>query len=128
MSQPLASIGDRFTGQFVDGLIAIAFGAAVYYVAKSLGLPVAPAVVAWLAYLLLCDGLPGGQSIGKRLTHSSVVHVYSGLPCTYWRSIVRNLSLLVLGVLDALFILGAQRRRLGDHLAGTKVVRTRTSA
>jgi len=67
------------------------------------------------------DGLPGGQSLGKRFTHTGVVHVDSELPCTYWQSCVRNVA-MVLGVIDAAFIVGKQRRRLGDMLAGTKVI------
>lgn len=75
----------------------------------------------WLLYLLLCDGLPGGQSLGKRLTKISVVHVTTGKPCSYWQSCARNFT-MVLGVFDAVFIVGKQRRRLGDYLGRTKVV------
>ena len=75
MTRPLASIGDRFTAQFVDGLIGLAVGAGFYFGAKALGWPLELAFAGWLFYLLLCDGLPGGQSLGKRLTRSSVVHV-----------------------------------------------------
>lgn len=32
MSFQLASIGDRFTAQFLDGLVALAVGAAMYFV------------------------------------------------------------------------------------------------
>ena len=77
----------------------------------------------WLLYLLVCDALPGGQSLGKRFTKLSVVHVETEEPCRYWQSVVRNFPILVLGVIDALFIVGKQRRRLGDFLAKTKVVK-----
>ena len=123
MPKPLASIGDRFTAQFIDGLIAFAFGAAFYYSAKALQWPLELAFLGWLLYLLACDGLPGGQSIGKRVTKSSVVHIRTEQPCTYWQSLLRNFPILVLGVIDAAFIMGKQRRRLGDHLAKTKVVK-----
>jgi hypothetical protein len=121
MSQPLARVGQRFTAQFVDGLAALAAGAVFYFVAKALALPLELAILGWLLYLLLCDGLPGGQSLGKRLTRTSVVHVTTEEPCTYWQSCVRNFT-MVLGVFDAAFIIGKQRRRLGDHLGRTKVV------
>lgn len=124
MPRPLASIGDRFTAQFIDGLIAFAFGVGFYYSAKALQWPLELAFVGWLLYLLACDGLPGGQSIGKRITKSSVVHIKTEQPCTYWQSLVRNFPILVLGVIDAMFIVGKQRRRLGDYVARTKVVKS----
>ncbi len=123
MPRPLASIGDRFTAQFIDGLAAFAVGAVFYYSAKALGWPLELAFVGWLLYLLACDGLPGGQSLGKRITKSSVVHVETEQPCTYWRSTLRNFSLMILGAIDVVFIVGKSRRRLGDYLARTKVVK-----
>ena len=125
MPRPLASVGERFTAQFIDGLIAFAFGAAFYYSAKALDWPLELAFVGWLIYLLACDGLPGGQSLGKRITKSSVVNVDTEEPCSYWRSALRNFPILVLGVIDAAFIVGKQRRRLGDYIAGTKVVKAK---
>ena len=124
MARPLASIGERFTAQFIDGLVAFAVGVAFYYTAKALSWPIELMFLGWLLYLLVCDALPGGQSLGKRFTKSSVVHVETEEPCRYWQSVVRNFPILVLGVIDALFIVGKQRRRLGDFLAKTKVVKT----
>lgn len=123
MSRPLASIGDRFTAQFIDAVIALAVAGGLFYAVRAVGGPLQLAFVGWLAYLLLCDALPGGQSLGKRVTRSAVVHVETEQPCTYGQSLLRNLPVLVLGVLDAAFIVGRQRRRLGDRLARTKVVR-----
>ncbi len=121
MNKPLARIGQRFTSQFVDGVVALAVGVVCYGIANLFGLPLEWMVVGWLVYILFCDGLPRGQSVGKRFTNTSVVHVDTGLPCTYWQSCVRNFT-MVLGVIDAAFIAGKQRRRLGDLLAGTKVI------
>jgi uncharacterized RDD family membrane protein YckC len=121
MSKPLARIGQRFTSQFIDGLVAMAVGAAFYFIANAFGLPNGWIFVGWLLYILLCDGLPGGQSMGKRFTNTSVVHIDSELPCSYWQSCVRNFT-MVLGVIDAAFFAGKQSRRLGDLLAGTKVI------
>lgn len=123
MSSQLASIGDRFTAQFIDGIVALAVGAAMYFGADALSLPLELAFLAWFLYLLLCDGLPGGQSIGKKFTKSAVVHIETGQPCSYLQSCVRNVCLIVLGILDWAFIVGKQRRRLGDFLARTRVVR-----
>ncbi len=123
MSRQLASIGERFTAQFIDGLVALGAAVACFFAARSLGLPLDLAFVGFGAYLLFCDGLPGGQSLGKRFTRSSVVHIKTEQPCRYWQSFVRNLCLMILGVVDCAFIAGQQRRRLGDFLAQTKVVR-----
>ena len=122
MTRPVASIGDRFTAQFIDGLAAISIGAGLFYVAKTLSWPLELAILGWIAYLILCDAMPWGQSIGKRLIRIAVVHVDTEQPCTFWRSIVRSLSMITLGIVDAMFIVGKQRRRLGDFLARTKVV------
>jgi uncharacterized RDD family membrane protein YckC len=119
---PLASIGDRFTAEFIDGLIALALAAGSYWVAELMAWHHALAFMGWFGYLLTCDGLPGGRSIGKRITRCWVVHVDTDAPCTYLQSLVRNLSPMVFGVIDAAFIAGKQRRRLGDRLARTRVV------
>lgn len=121
MSRPLARIGQRFTAQFLDGLIAMAAGIVCYLAAKALALPLELAILGWLIYLLFCDGLPGGQSVGKRFTKIGVVHVSTEEPCAYSQSLIRNLT-MALGVIDAAFIVGKQRRRLGDYLGRTKVV------
>jgi uncharacterized RDD family membrane protein YckC len=126
MSKPLASIGQRFTSQFLDDLVALAAGVSFYFAAEALGLPRELAFIGFLSYVFLCDGLPGGQSLGKRFTRTAVVHAATEEPCRYWQSLLRN-SAMLLGVVDAVFILGKQRRRLGDYIAGTKVVQLRVA-
>jgi uncharacterized RDD family membrane protein YckC len=126
MSKALASIGQRFSSQFLDDLVAIAVGVVFYLAAKALVLPLELAMLGFVLYVLLCDGLPGGQSVGKRFTRTSVVHATTDEPCRYWQSLVRNFA-MVLGVIDAVFILGKQRRRLGDYLGRTKVVQLESS-
>jgi len=76
---------------------------------------------------LLADALPDGQSPGKRLFGLAVVVSSDGRPCTPARSVFRNLF-VVLGLLDWAFMLGRTRRRLGDHAAGTRVVRITRAA
>ena len=122
MTKPLASIGQRFTSQFVDDLVGLAIGVLVFIAARSLALPLELSFIGFVAYVFLCDGLPGGQSLGKRFTKTAVVSASTEEPCRYWQSVVRNIA-MVLGFIDAVFILGKQRRRLGDYIAGTKVVR-----
>jgi uncharacterized RDD family membrane protein YckC len=121
MSKPLARIGQRFTAQFIDDVVALGLGVAIYVAARASALPLELAAVGALLYLLLCDGLPGGRSIGKRLTGIAVLHVATDAPCTYWQSVARN-SAMALGVLDAALIAGKQRRRLGDYIGQTKVI------
>jgi uncharacterized RDD family membrane protein YckC len=123
MSKPLASIGQRFTSQFLDDLVATAVGVLFYFGARALELPLELAFLGFVLYVLFCDGFPGGQSLGKRFTRTAVVHANTEEPCRYWQSLVRNFAMF-LGLIDAVFILGKQRRRLGDYFAGTKVVQS----
>lgn len=122
MDKPLAGIGQRFTAQFIDGLIAVAIGAAFYFAAKSLSWPLEFWVIGYGLYLLFCDALPGGQSLGKKVVNISVVHNVNNTPCTYLQSFARNIT-LILGIFDIVFIIGKSKRRLGDYLARTKVLR-----
>lgn len=78
-------------------------------------------VFTWLAYFLLRDSIPG-QSLGKRLLGIRAVNTETGLSCTWTKSLVRNMTHLFF-VLDALVVFGERRRRFGDWLADTKVVR-----
>jgi uncharacterized RDD family membrane protein YckC len=121
MDKPLAGIGQRFTAQFIDGLIAVAIGAAFYFTAKSHSWPLEFWVIGYGLYLLFCDALPSGQSLGKKVVNISVVHNVDNTPCTYLQSLARNI-MLILGIFDIVFILGKSKRRLGDYLARTKVV------
>jgi uncharacterized RDD family membrane protein YckC len=75
-----------------------------------------------ILYLLLADGLRNGQSYGKRAVYIAVIDATTGRPCTFRQSLVRNLSLVVLGVIDWVFMAGRKQQRLGDRAAGTIVV------
>jgi uncharacterized RDD family membrane protein YckC len=74
-------------------------------------------------YLLLADALPGGQSVGKRALDIAVIDQNTRQPCTFGQSFLRNIPLMVLGMIDALFIFGRTHQRLGDRVAKTMVVR-----
>jgi uncharacterized RDD family membrane protein YckC len=126
MSRSLAKVSQRFTAQFIDGLVSFSIGAATYLLLKHLDLPLEYALVSWFVYLMLCDGLPGGQSIGKRVCRIAVVHIQSEEPCTYLQSLGRNIT-LVLGIFDAMFIAGKSKRRLGDYIGRTKVIQLEKS-
>ena len=80
-------------------------------------------------YLLTRDGLVGGRSVGKMLTGLAVIQADSRLPCTLWRSVLRNILFVVPGLNIAALVFEAItiRRdelgmRLGDRLARTQVV------
>jgi len=78
-------------------------------------------LAAWLTYMLLRDSIPG-QSIGKRVLGLRVVKQENGLSCTWQESLGRNITHLFFYI-DALFVLGERRLRLGDRLADTLVVK-----
>ena len=123
----LASLGDRLGGQIVDALISFVIAAALILPAMLIDDDVAViavplAVILASAYLLLADGLEGGQSYGKRLLSTAVVDRVTGRPCTFGQSFVRNILLSILGPIDWIFIFGKKRQRLGDKAAGTVVI------
>jgi uncharacterized RDD family membrane protein YckC len=128
----LASLSDRLFGQILDSLVAVAaFAAAgvLYFISPTLGgFGFFLAILFAVFYILLADGLEGGQSYGKRLVHTACVDATTGAPCTFWQSFIRNLLLALLGFIDWVFILGKKRQRLGDKAANTIVVKTTTEA
>jgi uncharacterized RDD family membrane protein YckC len=96
----------------------------------------------WLAgvlYVLIGDGLLGGQSLGKKLTGLRVIGP-DGRPCNIKSSMLRNAALglglflfriPLLGWLILIALVGfefvtligsAEGRRFGDELAGTSVI------
>lgn len=77
-------------------------------------------------YLLFKDGW-GGRSLGKRIFNLAVIDLSDKKPCGFLKSLVRNLFLL-LTVVDGLFALSKGRKRLGDLVAGTQVVHTRSES
>ena len=121
----LASPSTRLLGQVLDALVAFAPMLLVVVldsVGLGSGLLGMAALLFSVVYYFLADGLPGGQSVGKRALGLRVLDADTGAPCSVWQSFVRNVLLALLGPLDWLFIFGAQRQRLGDKAAGTVVV------
>ena len=124
----LASPPQRFTAQFIDSIVTLLiFFPAVLASPAVRSLGVAGFLLA-AAYLLLADGLPNGQSIGKRVLDIRVIDQRTRKPCTYLQSFVRNLLLALLGIFDWIFIFGRKHQRLGDMAASTIVVRLQRSA
>lgn len=120
----LAPYGSRLAARLIDlaivaslitffGWLSTASYPAVFFIG----------LIAGLAYHLLADGLPGGQSLGKRALGIAVVDAVFGSPCTFGQSAGRNFMLNFLGFIDILFIASKRRQRVGDFVADTVVVR-----
>ena len=81
---------ERYLAKLIDFIIA----GALFTSFKS---PVGP--VAGLTYILIADGLKGGQSLGKRLTGLRTISIArEGLTCDFRESIIRNLIFALLFV------------------------------
>src|SRR5262249_8706366 len=105
----LASLGDRFLGQFLDSLIAVGVVILTVIVSSFLNESFAAiffaiGLILALLYILLADGLAGGQSYGKRATKTAVVTLNTGEACTFGKSFLRNVTLSILGIIDWIFI------------------------
>jgi uncharacterized RDD family membrane protein YckC len=72
--------------------------------------------------------MPNGQSIGKKLLSIKVVNKLDGKDCTLVESFLRNITTIIpfVAVLDMIMMFGNKRQRLGDRIADTIVVRTKT--
>ena len=100
-------------------------------------------VIVALVYMSLCDSLPNGQSIGKRLFGFCVVSVEDGAPCNLRQSFVRNLfftlfiaflffpgwwglfallgEIVCIAVESSVILHNPEGNRLGDMMASTTV-------
>ena len=129
---PKAHVLNRFIAKAIDGMLV---GAASQVIEP----------VGWisgLAYALIADGFPGGQSVGKRLIGLQTVMPRTKEFAGFRESIIRNLPLafayllvpvpyvgwLLAGgivVFEALLMIGNERGvRLGDEVAQTQVLDT----
>jgi len=135
LNKPNASVGQRFKAQFCDQLVSLGLAILVYNFFTNIGLEkdlniglekevaVFWGIIAFIAYMLLSDGLPNGQSLGKKLTRTSCIEASTGIPCSFGRSFGRNIFLF-LGFIDWIFLVGAEKKRLGDYVAKTRVIKT----
>jgi len=145
-----APLGERIAALLLDGLFSFLLavpGFVFFFVvafscfpSSDEGQDVAPeSFVAFFGlYLLMLlpsmlysfcrDGLKGGASWGKRICGLRVVHLDTGLPCTFGRSFLRRVLHFVdvmgiITIIEAVMVLTRDdRRRLGDLIAGTMVV------
>jgi uncharacterized RDD family membrane protein YckC len=123
----LAHPGKRYQGQFLDGLIAISLFFLTNYFLSFVEVEANLAgfikVMVPVFYFVFSDALPGGQSLGKMPFGLKVVSKDTGKPCKIWQSFVRNAFSPILGLIDAVMILGKNRQRLGDLFANTIVIK-----
>jgi uncharacterized RDD family membrane protein YckC len=77
---------ERFLAKFIDFLVTGALFAIPGFVGPLAG----------TTYLLISDGLKGGQSLGKRIIGLKAVTLDTGAPCDFRKSIARNSPFAVL--------------------------------
>ena len=84
---------NRLIGKAIDLIIAIALASILY--------PAGP--LAAFLYILICDGLHNGQSVGKRVVGIYVINTMTDQKSTFRDSIVRNspIALIVLFPVDS---------------------------
>ncbi|WP_455921765.1 RDD family protein [Pseudomonas putida] len=124
----LAGLGRRWIAHMTDIVITFALAATGFELALRLS-PWIPAAayllwvgfLAAIAYVFLCDALPRGQSMGKRLFKIAVVSDISHADCRMMQSVVRNVSRFI--PFEALPVFWGSRKRMGDIFAGTVVIR-----
>lgn len=123
----LAPLWRRFVAGALDYCGVIALLMAINFPMYALATKAFSDLVGYASILLLFvyiffkDGM-AGQSFGKRLLKIKVLERNSGEPCSLPRSLLRN-AFVGLGFVDWIFALGKESRRLGDHVAGTYVVK-----
>lgn len=121
--QRLAGTGGRLIAFAIDVGVTLSIYVLWNWVVRpsQVGSQVMADVLCW-SYFLFRDAIPG-QSLGKRLLGLRVVCMPGEREVGLLRSFLRNLPLLFLTVIDALFMTGDRRMRLGDMLARTTVLR-----
>lgn len=125
----LAGLGRRWGGQMIDSMVTVFLFIFMGRAAEFVGLP--PTVVGILAvgsgaaYYLFSDAMPNGQSLGKKLLGMSVIDERSYLNCNLYQSFMRNITTPFLSIFDWIFIFFGSRKRLGDMIASTIVIRSK---
>ena len=132
---PLAGLGTRFLAIGIDLLIALVCGLILLLagaaVAGDVGASIAGAVFVlglYIGYQVIFEVAGGGRTLGKRAAGIRVV-LDGGGPVGLRASLIRNVFRLLEGLtfayLPAIVTVLASRnnQRIGDHAAGTLVVR-----
>lgn len=125
----LAGLGLRLVGKWIDSFISMFVMLPVVELAQFVGFSSDVAKIlafgCGAAYYLFSDAMPNGQSVGKKLLGTAVIDERSYLACNLYQSLVRNITMPFLSILDWIFIFFGSRKRFGDMLAYTIVVRVR---
>lgn len=135
----LANVGSRFIGLLLDTLIeGVAFGIVILAfleIGSTLGAVIVSsfAVLSIIAYNVIFEVAGGGRTAGKRASGVRVVMDGGepvGLRASLIRNIIRLLEGFALAYIPAIISVLASRdnQRLGDHAAGTLVIRDRRPA
>jgi uncharacterized RDD family membrane protein YckC len=133
---PLAGLGSRFIGLLLDSLIQwTAFVIVIVALAEggsTLGAVIVSsfAVLSVIAYNVIFEVAGGGRTPGKRAAGTRVV-MGAGEPVGLRASLIRNIIRLLEGLATAYIpaiisvLASDDNQRLGDHAAGTLVIRDR---
>ncbi|MFW9080120.1 RDD family protein [Pseudomonas sp. P2757] len=125
----LAGLGRRWGGQIIDSIVTFALFFIVARVLEFVGVPASQAGLVGfcvgVAYYLFSDAMPNGQSIGKKLLGMAVIDERSYMDCNLYQSFMRNITTPFLNFFDWIFIFFGSRKRLGDMLASTIVIRAK---
>ena len=139
-----AGRGARFIAYMIDGFIACFMFVYVIVLALSEGyepenlpddvvLQLYVSILVPLVYGLFKDGLPGGQSIGKKAMGLMVVDLNKDKPCSYGKSALRTMVEMALTMVPVIgffiepFFVFTEKdgRKIGDKAAGTMVIDAR---
>jgi len=138
---PKAPLADRFGAYMIDAAIGLGPFAVAAVIAlffhwrlerPTAGLFNLFGGLAWAFYYgLTKDARPNGQSVGKKALDLMVVDIETNRPCLMGQSMGRALILILLNVIPLVgwlfepvaVLARSDGRRLGDHAAGTQVIR-----
>lgn len=141
--QPLASLGARFAGSLVDGLVyGVALIPAIAIAASSGGQPDEALLIGGVALPFLIIAIvqiylisTSGQSIGKKLLGTKIIKMDGGeagfvhgvLLRSWLMGVLTNIPIagMFIAIIDPLLIFGDERRCLHDKIAGTQVIEVR---
>lgn len=78
-------------------------------------------LLSWMSCIILNKDFYGGQSIVHRSLGYQVVDIKTGQPASKVRCFLRNMTFVVL-IIEVIPLLVTPKRRIGDWIAGTKVI------
>ena len=119
--EKLAPRSSRLAARLTD-LVLISFSCWLFALFELIS--VATASLAWLAMAIGIDAIVPGSSPGKRLFRIAVASDRNLQACSRLQAAGRNFPLLFLPVLDWGFAFCRDRRRIGDNLCNTLVIKS----